>query len=266
MSFPLFKQTIKSNWLLLLFIIALLLMYLTIFISMYDPSGIEGLDAMMEMMPKELISAFGFDVDFSGITGYLAGYFYGFIIIAFPMIYTVITANKLVAKDVDSGSMAYLLVSPNTRIKIVLTRAAYLLISIFLIFLIVFIAGLSSCEAYFPGKLDIGMFALLNLCAMLVSFAVSGISFFFSCIARDVKQSLMFGAGIPILFFFIMMVGDISPDLEWLHNFTIYSLLDGEKILAKDGYTFMSCIISCGITLTAYISGIIAFNKRDLSI
>ena len=133
-------------------------------------------------------------------------------------------------------------------------------------FLIVFIAGLSSCEAYFPGELDIGMFALLNLCAMLVSFAVSGISFFFSCIAKDTKQSLMFGAGLPILFFFIMMVGDISPDLEWLHNFTIYSLLDGEKIFTQEGFGLISCVISGAITLITYIGGIGAFKKRDLSI
>lgn len=266
MSFPLFKQTVKSNWLLFIVILAILIMYLTIFISMYDPSGIEGMDAMLEMLPQELISAVGFNVDFAGLTGYLAGYFYGFLAIVFPMIFTIVTANKLVAKDVENGSMAYLLVTPNTRLKVVVTRAVFLPLSIFLLFLFVFLTAVSSSAAYFPGQLDIILFLKLNICAMMLSIAVSGISFFFSCIAKDTKKSLAFGAGIPVLFFFIMMLGDISTDLDWLHNFTIFSLLDSEKILAEDGFTLISCLCSGAIAIVTYLSGIIAFNRRDLSV
>jgi ABC-2 type transport system permease protein len=130
MSAPLFKHTVKSNGLLLLFITLLLLMYLTLFISMYDADGMEGFGAMLDMMPEGLINALGFNSDFIGLTGYLAGYFFGFLTIVFPMIFTIVTANRLIAKDVDRGSMAYLLVSPISRIRIVVTQALFMPIGV----------------------------------------------------------------------------------------------------------------------------------------
>lgn len=46
----------------------------------------------------------------------------GFIMLIFPMVFAIIMGNSLVAKRVDSGSMAYLLSAPVSRAKIVFTQ------------------------------------------------------------------------------------------------------------------------------------------------
>ena len=47
-----------------------------------------------------------------------------------PMVFSIMLANKLIMGYIDNGSMAYLIATPNTRFKIVLTQALFLIISL----------------------------------------------------------------------------------------------------------------------------------------
>jgi len=134
MNKALFRVTFKANWLIGLIILAIMLMYLGIIISMFDPESIEGIESMLEVMPQELIAAMGFAEIGTTLTTFIASFFYTFLAIMFPIIFCITVANRLVAKLVDTGSMSYLLSSPNSRKKIVITQALFFLLSIFLLF------------------------------------------------------------------------------------------------------------------------------------
>jgi ABC-2 type transport system permease protein len=154
---------------------------------MYNPDTQESLNEMLKMMPKELISAMGFSGTANTLLSFIATYFYGFLILLLPMIYTIVVANRSIASHVDKGSMAYLLSTPNTRARIVTTQAIYLLVSITIIIGFVAIAGISMCQVMFPGELDIPGFLLLNFGALLLYYALTGIGFFASCIFNDTR-------------------------------------------------------------------------------
>ncbi|MCG8484270.1 MAG: ABC transporter permease subunit, partial [Clostridia bacterium] len=123
MNYTLFKATAKANWVILLMITLVILMYVSISITMFDPDNIEKMNAMLDMVPEGMLKAMGFENLGTDLTEYLSNYLYGFIFIMFPMIYCIIVSNKLIAKHVDSGSMAYLLTTPNSRVKIAVTQA-----------------------------------------------------------------------------------------------------------------------------------------------
>lgn len=266
MNPTLFMATIKSNWIIWFIFFLVMLMYLAIIISMFDPQGLEGLIALLDTLPRELVAAMGYDLIGEGLTAFLASYYYGFIAIMFPMIFCIIIANRLVAKHVDSGSMAYLLSTPNSRITIVSTQAFFLIISVTALICVVTAAGILLSETMFPGQLDTGGFLLLNLVTLLTFYAISGICFFFSCIFDDTKHSLAFGAGVPIAFFVINMLANVSEKYAWLSNFTIFTLLNPAEILARDPFTTTSIVILTSIALIMYAGGIILFNNRSLSL
>ena len=115
-----------ANWGIFAFVAGMLLIYVSTAVSMYDPSSIETMENMFKLLPEGMLKAFGFDTLGTDLTGYLAHYFYGFIIIVFPLIYIVLISNRLIAKHVDTGSMAYLLTTPNTRVRVAFTQAMYL--------------------------------------------------------------------------------------------------------------------------------------------
>ncbi|MDW7729812.1 MAG: ABC transporter permease subunit [Bacillota bacterium] len=264
MSFSLFKATAKSNWLIFLIFFAILLMYMTVMVGMYDPDSIEAMNQFIEAMPQGMMEAFGYGDTATSLATFMALYYYGFIIIIFPLIYCIILANRLVAALVDRGSMAYLLATPNTRVKIITTLAVYMATSITLLLLINTGIGLALSESMFPGKMDIPAFLKLNLAAILLTLAISSICFFFSCIFHETKYSLAFGGGIPILFFIINMLRNIGDSNQWLKYLTLYSLFDANAIVTGEQSIITLCLISSAIFLALYGAGIIIFSRRNL--
>lgn len=263
LSKPLFKATVKQNYVVLLIIIAVSMIYMPTIVSMYDPKTQESLNEMLKMMPQQLISAMGFTSPVSDLISFIATYFYGFLILLLPMIYTIIVANRTVASHVDRGSMAYLLSTPNNRIKIAATQAIYLLTTITLLIGIITLAGIFMCQLMFPGDLDMNKFLLLNCGALLLYYALTGIGFFASCMFNDTKNSLGIGAGLPVAFLLLQMISDIGEKTEFLKYLTLYTLFDPNKIITGEGFA-LSFLILGVISVLSYAAGLIVFGKRDL--
>lgn len=75
--------------------------------------------------------------------------------LVFPVIFLIILGNKLLAHYVDTGSMAVLLSTPNSRIRILVTQLLTLLLETALLIALITAIGIVSCESLFPGELDI---------------------------------------------------------------------------------------------------------------
>lgn len=263
MSFILFKTTMKKNWILLVIFFGVLTMYTSIMISMYSPDDMEALTSMMKLLPEEMMNAFGFSKVITDITGYLASWLYGLLMLAFPMVYCIILGNKLVAKTVDNGSMSFLLSTPNSRVKIIVTQGAYALLSVAVLFAALFAIGVLVSESMFPNLLEIGAYFRLNVTTMLVDMVIMMISFFFSCLFNDTKFSLGFGAGIPILFIFMNMIGGASKDAEILKKISIFGWYDSVE-LVRGGEILGTNILYIGIIIILFIASVIVFKRKGL--
>lgn len=266
MNKTLFFSNIKLNWGVFAFISGMLLIYVITSITMFDPESAEAMMAMFDMLPEGMMKAFGFEGLGTDLTGYLAGYLYGFILLIFPMIYTIMLSYKLVSKHVDSGSMVYLLTTPNTRVQIIFTQAMYLIVSTIVLIIIQALVLIILAENMFPGLLEISKLLSLTLLTYLVLIVVGGISFLFSCIFEDTKYAIGFGAGIPIVLFLIKMISEISDKLSFLKYFTAYSLVVPEKILIDGTYTTVVCLSLVAAAVLLYGSAIYIFNKRSLAL
>lgn len=263
MSYPLLKTTAKKNWVLLLIFFGVLTMYLSIMISMYDPDNMEALTSMMDLLPKDLMNALGFGSLITDLTGYLASWLYGLLMLAFPMVYCIILGNRLVAKMVDNGSFAYLLSTPASRVKIIITQGAYALLSIAVLFTALAGMGIVICEALFPGLLDIGAFVKLNFTTMLVNMTVMMICFFFSCLFNDSKLATGVGAGIPIAFLLLNMLGGVSPDAEILKKISIYGLYDPVELVHGGDILFIQ-LFFVAVILVLFAGAVLIFKRKRL--
>jgi ABC-2 type transport system permease protein len=263
-SFPLLKNNIRSNTVIFIIFVAILMMYLTIIASMYDPEMIDAMEAYLALLPEEMVRAMNFTVLEPNLTGFIAGYFYGFIILLFPLIYTTILANRSIASFVDSGSMGFLLATPNSRGKIALTQAIFLTGSVKLLIVITMVAGILFSEVLFPCELDLWRFVLLNIGAILLYFAISAIGFFASCLFNETRYSLALGAGVPVLFLLMKMLSDVGEELAFMGRASLFSLFDPEAILALDSSVLQSFLALFATGIVLYAAGIWVFSKRDL--
>lgn len=263
MSITLLKTTIKKNWILLLIFFGVLTMYTTIMISMFSPEDMDALASMLEMFPEGIIKAMGFSNVITDITGYLASWLYGLLMLGFPMVYCIILGNKLVAKTVDNGSMAYLLATPISRVRIIVTKGVYALLSVAVLFAGLFSIGVLVSGAMFPDLMDVGAYFKLNLVTMLVNMVVMMITFFFSCLFNDTKYSLLFGAGIPIIFLFMNMIGGASKDAKVLKSISIYGLHDPVEII-RGGEILGLNFLLLAIIIVLFSASVLVFKRKRL--
>jgi ABC-2 type transport system permease protein len=230
---------------------------------MYDPDNMEAITSMLKLLPEDLIKAMGFSGLVTDLTGYLASWLYGFLMFGFPMVYCIILGNRLVAKLVDNGSFAYLLSTPNSRVKIIITQGIYALASVAVLFAALFSLGFFVCEAMLPGLLDVGAFLSLNFTTMLVNMTVMMISYFFSCLFNDSKMSLGFGAGLPIAFILLNMLGGVSQDAEVLKSFSIYGLYNPVE-LVRGTKIWEVNLLYAGMIIFLFAAAVVVFKRKKL--
>lgn len=203
--------------------------------------------------------------DITTLIAFIANQYFGNFALIFAIIYSVIVGNKLIAEQVDKGSMAYYLSAPITRTQYTLTSIIFLVSSLVVLFGLVFIIGYGVAELVQPGELPVENFFMLTLGSLLLNLAISGITFFASCLFNRSSQSLALGAGLAVFFFAADMLSGMSESLEGVKNINIITLYDSEAIIQSGSYG-AQLIILAGITLVLYVMGALIFKRKDLPV
>lgn len=226
-----------------------------------------GINDMLKGLPDNLLSMFSLEHGIQKLTDYLAAEFYGLLFLIIMSIYCVVTATQLIARLVDRGSMAYLLATPTSRVKVAITQAAILLFGQIVIVFFTTAGGLLGTHWISSDvTLDFGTFVKMNFVGFLLFFVVSAYSFLFSCLFNDEKRALSLSAGITIIFFALHLLGKMSSDVDWLLNFTLFSAFDPQKISNGNADLLAPIVGLSAAGVILYVIAIIVFRKKDLPI
>ena len=265
MNRTLFAKELRANLFVSLIIAAVLAMYIGVIVSMYDPELGESLDAMMQSMP-ELFAAFGMATQTSTLVDFLLNYLYGFLLTLMPFAFILIVVNKLVVKPVDRGTMAYLLATPNSRTRIVVTLAAALVALLALLLAITIGSEFLCAELMFPGELDGQALMRANAGLFALWLFLAGMCFLSACLFSSAGRALWVGGGLGVLFFLMQMVAQVGDRFEFLDSINPLMLYDAYGLAAGEGSAFAgaSALLVAGVALFAIAAAV--FNRRDLSL
>jgi len=263
MNFPLLKHEMLATVKLFCIILAVLMLYIISIVYMYNPEMSNTLKQLTATMP-EMMAAFGMGSIGDTLIEFLSTYLYGFLLLILPLVFIIMLANKLIMGYIDNGSMAYLIATPNRRLKIVFTQASFLIASIFILLAVTTLVAIIFSEFLFPNELDIPAFLTLNLGLYFLHFAISGYCFLVSCSSKDLKTSYAYSTGLPIAFYLIEALSNMGGSLEKLQYFTIYSLFAPEKLMAQDSSSIWMLGTLFLIGLLCYTLAVRIFVKRDL--
>ncbi len=192
-----------------------------------------------------------------------------------PIIYMIMVSNNLIAGQVDSGSMAYVLSTSTKRRQVTFTQGLFLVLSLFLMFVATSITSVVCLNiANVSTDLTVGKLLLLNLGAFVVLFGMSGINFFTSCYFDRSKKAMALGGGLSMFFLVATMLGLFgSPAipsvvrinaLNYFNYVSIISLFDVISILDGTMDWIWKLAILLVIGLLGYILGSAKFKKKDL--
>ncbi len=261
----LYKRELKGSVKLLIAFGAIITLYISVIIHMYDPQMMKTLDSFAEVMP-ELMASVGMKANAADLLGFMVSYLYGFILLIFPMLFCILRGNALIAKYVDKGSMVSLAAAPVKRRTIAFTQMAVLISGILLLIIYGTIVELICSETGFPGELDITALFILNGGLLCLHLFIGGICFLSSCIFSDTRYSVAFGAGIPIFMYVLQMLSNVGGNAEKVKYFTFFTLFDPYGMIAGEDSAAAGIFVLFTAAFLLYASGIMIFERKDLYI
>ncbi len=312
-SKPLFMQTLKANWLLWLMMTlgtAAIFIVINVVVISRDIFTNINMDKVAIYVADEnlswlqilgLLEQMGFSlsrievmsrIDLNSIISDLVYKIAGAIL---PMIYVMITANNLLASQVSSGSMAYVLSTPTSRKKVLRTSYIFLIASLAAMYVVITFSALGS-EAIAGliriargGKSNMLPLRTILLCfsSFCALFALSGVCFGASAYFNKANYSTGLGGGACVLAFLCCILGlfgskvfvSVGIGVEAMNFFnylTIFTLIDTDsvvgfvKALAKVPDSVMSydwiweCAVMLAVGVAFSVAGSLRFLKKDL--
>ena len=213
-----------------------------------------------------------------------------------PMIYVMICANRLIAAQVNDGSMAYVLSTPTNRKTVIRTQYLFMLLSIFAMYVVIFTSAyvseiISSAIQKHNNPDAISnwnplLTPLFCLGSFLSIFALGGIAFGASAFFNKSTYSIAVGGGACIISFLCCILGlfgnevfvavGIGVKAMGVFNYlSIFTLVDNNSMSAfakavtgLDAQISFNWIWELGVLIVIglgfAIAGGIRFTKKDL--
>ncbi|MCQ2742669.1 MAG: ABC transporter permease [Bacilli bacterium] len=313
-SASLFKQSLKSNWVLWLImtlgsaaifvVINIVVGSRNLFtnIDMTKVSAYVKDEEMSWLQVLGLLETMGFkleriqtmsQIDLNAILNDLVYKIAGVLL---PMIYVMITANKLIAGQVSDGSMAYVLSTPTNRKKVIATQLNFLMLSVIAMYVVITAAALGSeALAGLIMKLQTGsqvqklyfrsfLYCVASACSMI---GLAGICFGASAFFNKSNQSIAVGGGVCVISFIACIMGlfgskvfvSVGVGVAAMSSFnyaSIFTLIDTESMgnFAKHFVYNMDApasfawiwkdVVLLAIGAVGASIGSIKFNHKDL--
>ena len=264
MNGALFKKEMRSSLKLLVIFMAILTMYIVLIIGMYDQKTAQALQQFEKVMP-EVMAAVGMQGTPDSLMHFMISYLYGFILLVFPMVYSIIRANGLVAKYLEQGSLVALLAAPVKRTQIVITQLIALISGVVLLLGYCTVLEIITIKQQFPNEFSWQQLLTLNAGLLALHLLLAGFCFLCSVSANDTKQCLTVSAGICALMYVLQMLANMGDKLANLRYFTVFTLFDANKLVANTpDYTGSLSLFLAAIVL--FISSVWVFKKRELQV
>lgn len=193
-----------------------------------------------------------------------------------PMVFVIMVANGLLAGQVDSGSMAYVLSTPTKRRTVTVTQMTYLILSLLAMFLL--LTCVSVVSVFVVGgnnfAINYGEILLFNLGAFLTMFAIAGYCFMCSSLFNRTKYSMSIGGGLTIFCLVCTILGlfgsSVVPSamrigaMDFFNYLSIITFFDTVSIMNGTLAYLWKFAILLGIGIVTFIIGVFRFDKKDL--
>ena len=236
----------------------------------------EATKSISDQIPEkvgEALSELG-NMDIYGLI--IGSIFYRIAGLLLPMVFVIMVANGLLAGQVDSGSMAYVLSTPTKRRTVTVTQMAYLIIALFAMYVLLTAVSVVSIWAVGGNNFAINYAEILlfNLGAFLTMFAIAGFCFMCSALFNRTKYSMSIGGGITIFSLVCTILGlfgsNVVPSamrisaMDFFNYLSVITLFDTVAILDGGLSYLWKFAILLGIGIVTFIIGIFRFDKKDL--
>lgn len=311
-SSPLMKQNLKSNIILIVVILFIMVMMsnvvnLAMSIMQTDSADVDASQFQEELAPymqamagynamngtnlspqdmmETMLESMGVPVDMvermsdMDTTAMLNRMYFTVIGLLPIFILIVVLGNSLLANQVDSGSMAYVLSTPTQRSAVAVTQAVFMIAVPLVMITIVCLSRIATSFIFYDEVNVPAIVARFAGMYVLVE-AVAGLCYLGSCLFSQSKKALAFGGGFATWFFLASLLGMFGSDtlldmgigveeLGIFNRLTLIGLYDIDALGTVGTDTVDTVFIwklaaLAMVAVICYAAGAVRFQKKDL--
>lgn len=271
MSITLFRTLMKSHLKSVLSYGIGTAFYLILLIYLYPSfAGSPALNSLLKSLPEGMLKLIGYQAGISNVGDYIAGEYYSLLYIIIVGIYAITAGVRLLAHMVDTGSMAYLLATPVSRVRILVTEFVVLLLGLFLIGCLTTVAGLLGVHLFVSDTgMEAGHFTVdfirLNIVGTLLFAVVGAYTFLFATLAPDERTAASLASGITLIFYALNLLGTLADKFAWMRHLSLFTAFNAQQLMhGKGDFT----VIAVGLIVATFcIAGtaVWTFSRRQFS-
>jgi ABC-2 type transport system permease protein len=217
----------------------------------------------MEAYPKEIMDAMGI-TDLTSPEGYLGGTTYGILGPVLILVFASSLGARAIAGEEEAGRLEVLLAHPVTRWRVVIERAAAMLVALALAGLVLLLGMI-----VMAGVAEFASIGVANLAAASGQLVLLGL--FFGTLALAVgaltgRRGLALGvvAIVGVLTYFANNLGPSVDWLAWSQDVSPFHYYSGGEPL-RNGFQLMDSLVLLGASLLLVAVAVIGFERRDVA-
>lgn len=220
-----------------------------------------------ESLPSTVKTVFGVSEEarMDTFEAFISGQFFARIWVMLMALYNIETANELLAKMVDDGTLALLLSTPVPRDEFLATQALVLLSGNALLVFFTLLS-LYAGTLIFGISIDYWRYFRFAMLGFTFYSLMGAYSLFFSALLTEGDVALSFAAGLTLIFYALDVVGGLSDQLSWARRLSLFQSYQPQEMLegSKDP---MGRMIGLGAgTLVCLYVAMKVFDEKDLAL
>ena len=225
----------------------------------------EAIEAYIEILPEELMAAFGGDIaDIATPEGFLNAELFFMMTPILFLVFTIGFGAGAIAGEEEQGTLDMLLANPLSRRRVVLEKFGALSIGIMLL-AIVYWVGLAVGLAAVDSDIN-----LLNVAAACFSAALLGIAFgtlslAIGCATGKRNLAMAGTGGLAVVTYFLNALAPVIDFLEPFRGLSpFYYYIGGDPLY--NGLNLGHATVLTGLTVVLLFVALITFERRDLAV
>lgn len=256
------KVNFKSFLIWTLILIAIFLVVFSVYPFIVTDESMKNLDEMMKVFPKELLKAFNMDLtSINSAYGWLKSEGLMFVMLIVG-VYSSLLGGNILLKEESDKTIEYLGVLPVKRDNIVTSKIIASVI--YMISMIIILGVFNYIALSISGDFDQTEYLLLSITPILIALPLFALNLFISTFFSKTKKTLGISLGLVFIFYLLNVLSELSPNVEFLKYFSIYTLADTRGIIESVSINPLVVVISTVITVVFVFLTYIRYNKKEL--
>lgn len=256
------KINFKSLLIWTLIICIMLIVVFLIYPYMNENSGLNKIDEMMKMFPKEILEAFNMDsFSIATVFGWIKTEGYVFIILI-GSIYSAILGSNILSNEEKDKTIEFLISKPITRNKIITSKLTCAFIDIFIFNLLVFLVELVGLSL--SNELDFALLLKMSVSPLLLYYIMFSVSILITTMINNPKKTIYIGLSVAFIPYILQLLGTISDKIEILKNISFYEFISLKYLVNNGHINYTYLIIGFSIIIVCITSTYIIYNKKEL--